>query len=64
MGWGEGVLLNAAAWVAFWVWLTGRADQSWSKVAYDAPRPAPAPATPPMNDAPVPAEAEAARVNA
>lgn len=28
------VVLNAAAWLAFWVWVSGRAGQSWSKVAY------------------------------
>jgi biofilm PGA synthesis N-glycosyltransferase PgaC len=32
------VVLNAAAWMAFWVWVTGRAARSWSKVQY---RPAP-----------------------
>src|SRR5262249_54149271 len=26
--------LNAAAWVAFWVWLSGRAERSWVKVNY------------------------------
>jgi cellulose synthase/poly-beta-1,6-N-acetylglucosamine synthase-like glycosyltransferase len=29
------VVLNAAAWVAFWVWILGRADRSWVKVRYD-----------------------------
>jgi cellulose synthase/poly-beta-1,6-N-acetylglucosamine synthase-like glycosyltransferase len=28
------VVLNAAAWTAFWVWVTGRAEQSWIKAAY------------------------------
>jgi cellulose synthase/poly-beta-1,6-N-acetylglucosamine synthase-like glycosyltransferase len=28
------VVLNAAAWLAFWVWLSGRAGQSWSKATY------------------------------
>jgi cellulose synthase/poly-beta-1,6-N-acetylglucosamine synthase-like glycosyltransferase len=28
------LVLNAAAWVAFWVWGTGRAGRSWGKVAY------------------------------
>ena len=32
------LILNTAAWVAFWVWVTGRAAQSWTKVAYTAPR--------------------------
>jgi cellulose synthase/poly-beta-1,6-N-acetylglucosamine synthase-like glycosyltransferase len=30
------VLLNAAAWLAFWVWLAGRSAGSWSKVSYPA----------------------------
>jgi cellulose synthase/poly-beta-1,6-N-acetylglucosamine synthase-like glycosyltransferase len=28
------VLLNAAAWVAFWVWISGNAGRSWGKAAY------------------------------
>jgi biofilm PGA synthesis N-glycosyltransferase PgaC len=28
------VVLNAAAWLAFWVWVTGRAARSWGKVYY------------------------------
>jgi hypothetical protein len=28
------LVLNAAAWLAFWVWLSGRAGKSWSKVTY------------------------------
>jgi cellulose synthase/poly-beta-1,6-N-acetylglucosamine synthase-like glycosyltransferase len=28
------LVLNTAAWLAFWVWLFGRADKSWSKVSY------------------------------
>ena len=35
------LVLNAAAWVAFWVWITGRATQSWTKVSYSAPMPTP-----------------------
>jgi cellulose synthase/poly-beta-1,6-N-acetylglucosamine synthase-like glycosyltransferase len=31
---GSFLVLNSAAWVAFWVWVSGRADQSWKKVAY------------------------------
>ncbi|MGO8899580.1 MAG: hypothetical protein ACLQU5_14720, partial [Isosphaeraceae bacterium] len=31
------LVLNVAAWLAFWVWLLGRHVQSWSKVAYDDP---------------------------
>jgi hypothetical protein len=27
-------VLNAAAWLAFWVWVVGRADKSWTKVEY------------------------------
>jgi glycosyltransferase involved in cell wall biosynthesis len=28
------LILNAAAWIAFWVWISGRAPRSWNKVAY------------------------------
>lgn len=28
------VVLNAAAWLAFWVWISGRAEQSWTKARY------------------------------
>jgi poly-beta-1,6-N-acetyl-D-glucosamine synthase len=28
------LVLNAAAWLAFWVWITGRAGTSWHKVQY------------------------------
>jgi cellulose synthase/poly-beta-1,6-N-acetylglucosamine synthase-like glycosyltransferase len=31
---GSFLVLNAAAWLAFWVWLTGRAARSWAKVSY------------------------------
>jgi len=31
------LVLNAAAWVAFWVWLCGRAGGAWKKTAYDPP---------------------------
>ena len=31
------VVLNAAAWLAFWVWICGRAEGIWKKVAYDVP---------------------------
>jgi cellulose synthase/poly-beta-1,6-N-acetylglucosamine synthase-like glycosyltransferase len=34
------LVLNAAAWLAFWIWVTGRAGRSWAKVQYvkdDAP---------------------------
>ncbi len=29
------LLLNAAAWVALWVWLTGRTERSWVKATYE-----------------------------
>jgi poly-beta-1,6-N-acetyl-D-glucosamine synthase len=29
------VVLNAAAWLAFWVWICGRTEGAWKKVAYD-----------------------------
>jgi len=28
------VVLNAAAWIAFWVWLSGKSSRSWRKVSY------------------------------
>lgn len=28
------LVLNAAAWAAFWVWITGRAGRAWGKVVY------------------------------
>jgi hypothetical protein len=28
------LVLNSAAWWAFWIWLFGRADKSWAKVSY------------------------------
>jgi hypothetical protein len=31
---GSLMVLNTAAFMAFWVWLTGRAERSWHKVAY------------------------------
>jgi cellulose synthase/poly-beta-1,6-N-acetylglucosamine synthase-like glycosyltransferase len=33
------VVLNAAAWLAFWVWICGRADGAWKKTVYDLPLP-------------------------
>jgi hypothetical protein len=40
---GSFLVLNSAAWIAFWVWLSGREGQTWGKVAYqpveDSPRP-------------------------
>jgi cellulose synthase/poly-beta-1,6-N-acetylglucosamine synthase-like glycosyltransferase len=38
--------LNAAAWLAFWVWASGKAARSWSKVFY---RPGPAPPPGPVD---------------
>jgi cellulose synthase/poly-beta-1,6-N-acetylglucosamine synthase-like glycosyltransferase len=29
------LVLNGAAWVAFWVWISGRAGQSWTKARYN-----------------------------
>ncbi len=31
------LVLNAAAWMAFWVWISGRSARSWGKVAYRRP---------------------------
>jgi cellulose synthase/poly-beta-1,6-N-acetylglucosamine synthase-like glycosyltransferase len=31
------LVLNAAAWVAFWIWLSGRAGTSWHKAQYQTP---------------------------
>jgi cellulose synthase/poly-beta-1,6-N-acetylglucosamine synthase-like glycosyltransferase len=28
------LVLNSAAWLAFWVWISGRAGKSWVKIAY------------------------------
>jgi hypothetical protein len=28
------LLLNAAAWVGFWTWVSGNATKSWAKVTY------------------------------
>ena len=28
------LVLNAAAWIAFWVWASGRTDKTWTKTAY------------------------------
>ena len=32
---GSFLLLNAAAWMAFWVWISGRAGSSWGKARYE-----------------------------
>jgi cellulose synthase/poly-beta-1,6-N-acetylglucosamine synthase-like glycosyltransferase len=34
------LVLNSAAWVAFWVWALGRANGSWRRASYAAPKPA------------------------
>jgi biofilm PGA synthesis N-glycosyltransferase PgaC len=31
---GSFLVLNAAAWMAFWVWISGRASRSWRKATY------------------------------
>jgi energy-coupling factor transporter transmembrane protein EcfT len=31
------LVLNAAAWLAFWVWASGSAARSWRKAMYEAP---------------------------
>jgi hypothetical protein len=33
------VILNTAAWIAFWVWISGRADRSWRKLAHEVAPP-------------------------
>jgi cellulose synthase/poly-beta-1,6-N-acetylglucosamine synthase-like glycosyltransferase len=35
---GSFLVLNGAAWLAFWVWASGRADRSWHRAVY-SPRP-------------------------
>jgi cellulose synthase/poly-beta-1,6-N-acetylglucosamine synthase-like glycosyltransferase len=37
------VVLNAAAWMAFWLWVTGKAARTWCKVVYRAGAPAQCP---------------------
>lgn len=46
---GSFLILNAAAWLAFWVWVSGRSGTSWRKISYrTAPANAPVvPVTPP-----------------
>ena len=36
---GSFLLLNAAAWLGFWVWITGKTARSWTKTSYRAPAP-------------------------
>lgn len=40
------LVLNSAAWVAFWVWIRGHARDSWHKVSYAAAAHAEAPVVP------------------
>jgi poly-beta-1,6-N-acetyl-D-glucosamine synthase len=35
---GSFLVLNAAAWFAFWVWVFGRSARSWTKVTYAGQR--------------------------
>jgi cellulose synthase/poly-beta-1,6-N-acetylglucosamine synthase-like glycosyltransferase len=37
------LVLNTAAWLAFWVWISGKAGKSWRKVSYRIAPPAKAP---------------------
>ena len=34
---GSFLVLNSAAWLAFWVWLSGNAERSWHKAIYQQP---------------------------
>jgi cellulose synthase/poly-beta-1,6-N-acetylglucosamine synthase-like glycosyltransferase len=34
---GSFLVLNAAAWLAFWIWVFGRSGRSWHKIAYPSP---------------------------
>lgn len=36
---GSFLVLNTAAWLAFWVWLSGKSAQSWHKASYQEPSP-------------------------
>jgi cellulose synthase/poly-beta-1,6-N-acetylglucosamine synthase-like glycosyltransferase len=40
---GSFLLLNTAAWLAFWVWVCGKANRSWRKVTYGEAEPWPLP---------------------
>ncbi len=31
------LVLSTAAWLAFWVWITGQAGKSWHRVSYEEP---------------------------
>ena len=43
---GSFLVLNSAAWLAFWVWLSGNAERSWRKVIYQQPAVSRSPANP------------------
>jgi len=40
------LVLNAAAWVAFWVWASGWSSRSWAKIEYPVPAPLARPGQP------------------
>jgi hypothetical protein len=46
------LMLNAAAWMGFWVWASGRAARSWSRTAYSPPSAAAAAAAAPSASTP------------
>lgn len=39
---GSFLVLNTAAWLAFWVWISGRANRCWRRATYVEPAPPPA----------------------
>jgi cellulose synthase/poly-beta-1,6-N-acetylglucosamine synthase-like glycosyltransferase len=43
---GSFLVLNSAAWLAFWVWLLGKAECSWRKAIYQQPAVSHSPANP------------------
>lgn len=43
---GSVLVLNSAAWLAFWVWLSGNAERSWRKAIYQQPTVSGSPANP------------------
>jgi hypothetical protein len=40
------LVLNTAAWLAFWVWISGRTAQTWPKIEYKNPPDTDQPSTP------------------
>src|SRR5262249_27578704 len=48
------LVLNAAAWVAFWVWICGRSSRSWAQVTYQVPAPLARPGHRPAPEATTP----------